>query len=142
MTDREFILQTLLAQLKTIDGVTVLRNEAMPEKIPAGGLIILRDGDPGEPEILLSPISYYWQHRAVVEAVVQGGDQASRDLALDSLYSKISLVLAVDSTLGGLCDRVIPQAPDSSDVVVEGAAQIKGAIIYILLVYVTADPLG
>ncbi len=142
MTDREFILQTLLAQLKTIDGVTVLRNEAMPEKIPAGGLINLRDGDPGEPEILLSPISYYWQHRAIVEAVVQGGDQASRDLALDSLYSKISLVLAVDSTLGGLCDRVIPQAPDSADVAIEGAAQIKGAIIYILLVYVTADPLG
>lgn len=142
MTDREFILQTLFDVLKAIPDVTVLRNEVLPEKIPAGGLIILRDGDPGEPEILLSPLSYYWQHRAVVEAVVQGGDQASRDLALDSLYSKIALALAIDSTLGGLCDRVIPQAPDSTDVAIEGAAQIKGAIIYITLVYVTADQLG
>ena len=76
MTTRETILRALLARLKTIPDATVLRNEALPEKIPDGGLIILRDGDPGEPETLLSPLSYYWQHRALVEVVVQKGDQA------------------------------------------------------------------
>jgi hypothetical protein len=142
MTDRESILQALFARLQTIADTTVLRNEALPERIPEDGLIILRDGDPGEPETLLSPLSYYWQHRALVEAVVQKGDQAARDLALDGLYRKISLAIAGDRTLGGLCDRVTPQAPDSNVLVVEGSPQIKGAIIPVELIYVTADPLG
>jgi hypothetical protein len=142
MTDRESILQALFALLQTITDATVLRNEVLPEKVPDGGLIILRDGDPGDPETLLSPISYYWQHRAMVEAVVQKGEQALRDLALDGLYRKISLAIASDRTLGGLCDRVTPQAPDSSTLAVEGSPQIKGAIIPIELIYVTADPLG
>jgi hypothetical protein len=142
MTDRESILQALFALLQTITDVSVLRNEAVPEKIPSGGLIILRDGEPGEPETLLSPLSYYWQHRALVEAVVQKGDQAARDLALDGLYRKISLAIAGDRTLGGLCDRVTPQAPDSNVLAVEGSPQIKGAIIPIELIYVTTDPLG
>ena len=142
MTDRESILQALFALLQTITDVTVLRNEAVPEKIPSGGLIILRDGDPGEPETLLSPLSYYWQHRALVEAVVQKGDQAARDLALDTLYRKIALAIASDRTLDGLCDRITPQAPDSNVLAVEGSPQIKGAIIPIELIYVTTDPLG
>jgi hypothetical protein len=142
MTDRESILQALFARLQTIADATVLRNEVLPERIPDGGLIILRDGDPGEPETLLSPLSYYWQHRALVEAVVQKGDQAARDLALDGLYRKISLAIAGDRTLGGLCDRVTPQAPDSNVLAVEGSPQIKGAIIPVELIYVTADPLG
>ena len=142
MTDREAILQALFALLQTITDVTVLRNEAVPEKILSGGLIILRDGDPGEPETLLSPLSYYWQHRALAEAIVQKGDQAARDLALDTLYRKIALAIASDRTLGGLCDRITPQAPDSNVLAVEGSPQIKGAIIPIELIYVTTDPLG
>ena len=142
MTDRESILQALFALLQTITDVSVLRNEAVPEKIPSGALIILRDGDPGEPETLLSPLSYYWQHRALVEAIVQKGDQATRDLALDTLYRKISLAIASDRTLGGFCDRVTPQAPDSNVLAVDGSPQIKGAIIPIELIYVTTDPLG
>jgi hypothetical protein len=142
MTDREAIMQALFTLLQTITDVTVLRNENVPEKIPSGGLIILRDGDPGEPETLLSPLSYYWQHRALVEAIVQKGDQAARDLALDTLYRKIALAIVGDRTLGGLCDRITPQAPDTNVLAVEGSPQIKGAIIPIELIYVTADPLG
>ena len=47
MTDREAILQALFALLQTITDATILRNEALPERIPEDGLIILRDGDPG-----------------------------------------------------------------------------------------------
>ena len=142
MTNRESILQALFALLQTITDVTVLRNEALPEKIPDGGLIILRDGDPGEPETLLSPLSYYWQHRALVEAIVQKGDQATRDLALDTLYRKISLAIASDRTLGGLCDWVEAEAPRPVDLPVEGAASLKAAVIPVVLHYSTADPLG
>ena len=71
MTTRETVLQTLFETLQTISGPRVLRNEALPEKVPAGGLLILRDGDTGEPETILSPLSYYWQHLASLEVFVQ-----------------------------------------------------------------------
>ena len=67
---RETILQALHATLQT-QPAPVLRGEVLPERVPAMGLLILRDGDPGEPEVTLSPLPYHYQHRAEVEAVVQ-----------------------------------------------------------------------
>jgi len=53
---RENILQALLAALQTVPDATVLRGAILPERIPPGGLLILRDGDPGTPEVTLSPL--------------------------------------------------------------------------------------
>jgi len=41
--------------------VPVLRGEVLPERIPPGGLMILRDGNPGEPGVTLSPLMYHYQ---------------------------------------------------------------------------------
>ena len=46
----EQILEGMKASLETIPETVVERNSVLPEKIPDGGLIILHDGDPGEPE--------------------------------------------------------------------------------------------
>lgn len=135
-------MQALFARLKIITAAKVLRNEVLPEKIPPNGLMILRDGDPGEPEVLLSPLSYFWEHRAIVEVAVQEGGQAERDAALDVLFQDIAYSIAMDRTLGGLCDLVMPQPPDMDVLPIEGAAQIKAAIVPIELIYVTADLLG
>jgi len=35
-------------------GAKVLRNAILPEKVPAAGVVILRDGDPGPPEVWLN----------------------------------------------------------------------------------------
>jgi hypothetical protein len=43
----ELVLAAIKASLETIPDATVERNSVLPEKIPGGGLIILRDGDPG-----------------------------------------------------------------------------------------------
>jgi hypothetical protein len=55
MTDREAILQALFARLQTIAMPQFCATKLCRRRIPDGGLIILRDGDPGEPETLLSP---------------------------------------------------------------------------------------
>ncbi|EEX08762.1 conserved hypothetical protein [Ruegeria lacuscaerulensis ITI-1157] len=81
-TPRETILAALHARLSALPA-TVLRGEVLAERVPAEGLLILRDGEPGEPEVTLSPLAYHYQHRAEIEAVVQG---ASRDAAFDTLY--------------------------------------------------------
>jgi hypothetical protein len=47
-------------RLQLVPSATVLRNEVLPAKIPAGGLVIVRDGDLGEPEVTLNPVSYHF----------------------------------------------------------------------------------
>ena len=136
-TTRETVLAALHARLQPLAALT-LRDEVLPERIPVAGLIILRDGQPGEPEVTLSPLRYHYQHRAEIEAVVQG---AARDAAFDTLCANIGAAIAADRTLGGLCDWVEAEAPQPVDLPVDGAATLKAAVIPVVLHYSTADPL-
>ena len=138
-TTRETILAALLAQLQSL-AATVLRDEVLPERIPLAGLIILRDGQPGEPELTLSPLRYHFQHRAELEVIVQAAND--RATVFDTLIAAIGTALATDRTLGGLCDWVEAEAPASVDLPVEGAVALKAAVITVVLHYTTADPLG
>ena len=95
---RESVLASLHALLQT-HAAPALRGEVLPERVPATGLLILRDGDPGEPSTTLSPLRYHYQHRAEVEALVQAG--TGRDTAFDSLAAGVGTALAADRTLGG-----------------------------------------
>jgi hypothetical protein len=138
-TTRENILQALHALLQT-QPAPVVRGEILPERVPAAGLLILRDGEPGEPAVTLSPLTYHFQHRAELEAVVQTG--SGRDAAFDLLAGGIGAALSPDRTLGGLCDWIEAEAPRPVDLVIDGAAALKAAVIPIVLHYSTADPLG
>ena len=138
-TTRETILTALHARLQTL-AATVLRDEVLPERIPPAGLIILRDGQPGEPEVTLSPLRYHYQHRAELEVIVQ--TPGSRATAFDVLTTSLGTALAADRTLGGLCDWVEAEAPASVDLPVDGAVPLKAAVITVVLHYTTADPLG
>ncbi|PWG15788.1 acyl-CoA transferase [Salibaculum griseiflavum] len=139
-TTRETILTALADLLRTIPHVPVLRGEVLPERVPPSGLIILRDGDPGEPGVTLSPLRYHYQHRAELEVVVQ--DAKSRDARFAELIASIGAVIVADRTLGGLCDWVETEAPEPVDLPVEGAASLKAAVVPIILHYATSDPLA
>ncbi len=141
-TPRATILQALLAALQTVSAATVLRGAILPERIPTGGLLILRDGDPGTPEVTLSPLQYHYEHRAEIEVIVQGKTPAARDAAFDVLLAKLASAISTDRTLGGLCDWVEAEAPQPVDLPVEGAEALKAAIVPVILTYTTADPLG
>jgi len=141
-TPRETILQALLAALKAVPDATVLREEVLPERVPADGLLILRDGDPGSPEVTMSPLAYHYEHRAEIEVIVQGKTPAARASAFDTLVQSIGAALAADRTLGTLCDWSEAQAPQPVDLPVEGGLALKAAIIPIVLTYTTSDPLG
>ena len=137
-TPREVILSALHARLSALPATT-LRGDVLPERVPAEGLMILRDGEPGEPEITLSPLAYHYQHRAEIETVVQG---AARDVAFDTLTASIGAAFAADRTLGGLCDWIEAEAPRPVDLPVEGASSLKAAGIPVVLHYTTGDPLA
>ena len=138
-TTRETVFAELKARLQPLAALT-LRDEVLPERIPAAGLIILRDGQPGEPEVTLSPLRYHYQHRAELEVVVQAG--TGRASTFDDLIAAIGTALETDRTLGGLCDWVEPEAPASVDLPVEGAAALKAAMITLNLHYTTTGPLA
>ena len=99
----EQVLDALKTLLETVPDAVVERNSVLPEKIPAGGLIILRDGDPGEPEQALGSFgNAYYQHAVEIEVYVEEGDAAVRDAAFDGLLQQIGAALEVDPTLGGV----------------------------------------
>ena len=129
------ILQALHALLQT-QPPPVPRGE-VPERIPAVGLLILLDGDPGEPAVTLSPLRYHYQHRAEIEAVVQVS--TGRDAAFDTLAAGVGTARSAGRTLGGLCDWVEAEAPRPVDLAIDGAATLKAAVIPIVLHYATAD---
>lgn len=117
-----------------------MRDEVLPERIPMAGLIILRDGQPGEPEVTLPPLRYHYQHRAELEVVVRAA--TGRASAFHELISAIGNALAADRTLGGICDWAEPEAPASVDLPVDVAAALKAAVITVVLHFSMANPLA
>ena len=137
-TSREKILAALQSRLSALPA-TAIRGDVLPERVPNEGLLILRDCEPGVPEVTLSPLAYLYQHRTEIEAVMQGTD---RDAAFDTLIPSIGAALAADRTLGSLCDWVKAEAPHPVALPVEGAASLKAAVIPVVLHYSTDEPLG
>lgn len=143
MTKREAVLAALHAALVAgLAPTEVRRNAIVPQRVPAAGFAILRDGEPGDPESLLSPPSWYFEHRAEIEIVVDGADEAARTAALDVLVEQVGAVIAADRTLSGACDYVQGYAPSVAEIPVESGAPFGGATIPVVLAYVSTDPLA
>ena len=107
-TARETILAALHTRLSALPATT-LRGEVLPERVPAEGLLILRDGEPGEPEVTLSPLRYHYQHRAEIEAVVQGGTSLHGDNAPGLLCNERQQLTS--GKLLAKHDRPVPARP-------------------------------
>ena len=139
----EQVLEALKSVLETVPGGKVERNTALPEKIPTGGLIVLRDGDPGEPEQALGGFSAaYYSHRIEVEVYVQDGDATARDTAFDALLQDIGAVVDADPTLEGLAFGMIYGRPTVDVEAIEGAAAIKIGTLAVVIDYETDAPLA
>jgi hypothetical protein len=137
----EQVLDALKVLLQTVPGATIDRNSVLPEKVPDGGLIILRDGDPGEPEQALGGFgSTYYQHAAEID--VEEGDAAARDAAFDALLQQIGTALQADPTLGGLAFGLTYGRPEPSIEAVAGAPAIKSATLTVTVDYGTDAPLA
>jgi len=140
---REQILDALQVALAAVmpTGAELLdRNDTLPSRIASGGVAILRDGDPGEPEVTLSPLQYHYQHRAEIDILVDSAP-AARDAAFDALARAVGEAIDADRTLGGRCDWVEGLAPAPLSIPIEGAETLKAATITVELHYSAADTL-
>ena len=134
----EQVLDAFKALLETVPDATVERNSTLPEKVPGAGLIIVRDGDPGEPEQALGGFgNAYYQHAVEIEVYLEEGDAAARDAAFDALLQQIGAALEADPTLGGLAFGLTYGRPEPSIEAVAGAPAIKSATLIVTVDYVT-----
>lgn len=140
MSKREQILQALFERLKTLD-LPVKRNETLPQVIPETGIVILRDGKQGEPEIILSPPICIFKHEAEMEVIVQAVKPEDRDKKIDEILEQIGVLLSSDVALCGLADYVFPKPPEILEEFIEGAPTMKAAVIPVVLEYSTPNAL-
>jgi len=139
----EQVLEALNTLLATVPGAVVERNSVLPEKVPGGGLIILRDGDPGEPEQALGGFgSAYYQHAVEIEVYVEEGDAEARDAAFDALLQQIGAALEAEPTLGGLAFGLSYGRPEPSIEAIAGAPAIKSATLSVTVDYEAGAPLA
>jgi len=144
---RETALEALYQKLLTLttDGLSAVpdirRNEESPVSTKAAGFVNLQDGDPGEPEISLSPIRYRYEHIAVLTITVRGVASADRDSQMDNILQAIGELLSDDKTLGGAVDWIEPQAPEADVIQLDGAPGEKTCNVPILLIYETDSPI-
>src|ERR671919_729635 len=139
----EQVLDALTTLLETIPDAVVERNSVLHEKIPDGGLIILRDGAPGEPEQALGGFgNAYYQHAVEVEVYVEEGDATARDAAFDALLQQVGVALEADPTLGGLAFGLTYGRPEASIEAIAGAPAIKTAMLTVSVDYQADAPLA
>ncbi|WP_217430233.1 hypothetical protein [Sphingomonas bacterium] len=118
--------------LATVVGMS--GDEDTPARIDAGGRVVVRSGDPGEPEVDLSPLAYNYDQRISVELA------ALTESALDDMLGAIGAVIEADRTLGGLCTWVDATAPETEEIYVAGGAPPRGANVIVTASYTTPHP--
>ena len=130
----EQVLDALKALLETVPGAGRPQQRVARED-PGRGLVVLRDGDPGEPEQVLAAGSTYYQHAVEIEVYVEEGDAEVRDAAFDTLLQQIGVSLEADPTLGGRAFGLTYGRPEPSIEAIAGAPAIKSATLTVTVDY-------
>ena len=116
----------------------VLRGETVPQRLPPGGLVVIRDGETVEETAILSPLAWAIEHRADVEVTVSGATLAARSALLDALLVDIAAAITANRTLGGVVEWAQPGSASFEDVEFEGAAAARAASVPVALFFTVA----
>ena len=133
-------LFVVLGQLSL--STTVKRNAALPERVANDAMSILRDGEMGEPEVSLSPLTYHWQHQVAIELFVADVDADVRDARMDGLLTELAGLIEADRTLGGVVEYAEIGSPKFDELAPDGSSGIKACLLPVVLHYSSAGPLN
>ena len=143
MSQRENAIGALFAVLGQLSlGTMVKRNAALPERIADHAMAILRDGEMGEPEVSLSPLTYHWQHQVAIELFVADPDASTRDARMDGLLVELASLIEADRTLAGVVEYAEIGQPKFDELAPEGTSGIKACLLPVVLHYSSAGPLS
>ena len=142
-SQRESAIGALFAVLGQLSlGTMVKRNAALPERIADHAMTILRDGEMGEPEVSLSPLTYHWQHQVAIELFVADPDASTRDSRMDGLLTELASLIEADRTLAGVVEYAEIGQPKFDELAPEGTSGIKACLLPVVLHYSSAGPLN
>ena len=143
MSQRENAIGALFAVLGQLSlGATVKRNAALPERVSDQAMAILRDGEMGEPEVSLSPMTYHWQHQVAIELFVADPDASARDARMDGLLVELATLIEADRTLGGVIEYAEIGPPKFDELAPDGTSGIKACLLPVVLHYSSTGPLN
>ncbi len=146
MSQRENAIGAFFAVLGQLSlgtlGTTVKRNAALPERIADHAMAILRDGEMGEPEVSLSPLTYHWQHQVAIELFVADPDGSARDARMDGLLVELATLIELDRTLGGQVEYAEIGPPKFDELAPDGSSGIKACLLPVILHYSSSGSLN
>ena len=143
MSQRENAIGALFAVLGQLSlGATVKRNAALPERVSDQAMAILRDGEMGEPEVTLSPLTYHWQHQVAIELFVADPDAAVREARMDGLLVELATLIEADRTVGGVIEYAEIGTPKFDELAPDGTGGIKACLLTVVLHYSSTGPLN
>ena len=146
MSQRENAIGALFAVLGQLSlgpsVATVKRNAALPERVTDQAMAILRDGEMGEPDVSLSPLTYHWQHQVAVELFVAEPGTGARDARMDGLLMELAALIEADRTLAGVVEYAEIGPPKFDELAPEGTSGIKACLLPIVLHYSSTGPLN
>lgn len=143
MSQRENAIGALFAVLGQLSlGTMVKRNAALPERIADHAMAILRDGEMGEPEVSLSPLTYHWQHQVAIELFVADPDASTRDSRMDGLLTELATLIETDRTLAGVVEYAEIGPPKFDELAPDGTGGIKACLLPVVLHYSSSGSLN
>jgi hypothetical protein len=132
---REQILVALETTLQGIGGPSVERDAALPMKVPAGGLVVLRDNG----DVPRADFAGADQYDLTVTVEVLH-DSADTTTTVDALRTQVIATLMADRTVGGLAvDLRRGPASELDPLHVEGAAPWSAVSLAFTILYWTAE---
>ncbi len=143
MSQRENAIGALFAVVGQLSlAATVKRNAALPERVTDQTMAILRDGEMGELEVSLSPLTYHWQHQVAIELFVAEPDASARDARMDGLLMELATLIEADRTLGGVVEYAETGPPKFDELAPEGTSGIKACLLPVILHYSSSGSLN
>lgn len=142
MSARETAIAALVARITAglaarVPPPLVQRNATIPQALPMGGLVVIRDGETANQTTIMSPLSYAIEHAAEVEVL------ARTQALLDALLVDIAAAVVADRLLGGAVEWAEPGAAMMDDLTFDGAAPARSASVIVTLYFtVAASPLS
>lgn len=124
LSPAEAAVSALFDALDGLSGPDVYRAEALPQRVPAGGVVNLVEGDPAEDDPILGVYRRQWVLTVEVQLAVRAATGPARRSALDRLARSVATAVDADPTLGGavhyaemdLLQPVQEIAPEGADV--------------------------
>ena len=131
MSARSRILDAMFAILNGVGG-DVLRNSSLPESVPDGALVIMRDGTPDDPKVFFGGAHLLEFYRHVVDVEIVS-DSPTPELEIYGIADEIKALVRSNRTLGGLADDAdigdVTVGPIATD---DGAPLIAGTLQVVL----------